>query len=388
MYDVPIVVQFVREVKARVLGRGLKLIDESDQEWEVNQLLFADHTRLVPNREEKLCRLVTQFVRVCERIYCIPKRPMSFGLIAQMKDPRLKGGINSKIIASGQPGNRTLVRKTRTTVTYHIAICLTETSCIRISKVQVPKYLEVGSSGDLKCTWQEENDQMYSIKWYQAAHEFYRYTPTGKETIQIFDTPTLDVDRQNSHGGNVRIANVTLDAAGPFHCEVSAEGPTFHTASEQDTLNIIDFPDGGPKLQGIKAQYLPGEQVDITCITRRSKPAPELSITVNNEQIAARWADPQINSEDHEGLATASLRVRFPLTPRLIERNGYATVRCKAEIAAFYEDTVDEIISTRAPYHASVLDGGAAAGRRPGIPSTCVMVLGTLLISSLYRQVF
>ncbi|XP_066939798.1 uncharacterized protein [Macrobrachium rosenbergii] len=263
-----------------------------------------------------------------------------------------------------------------------------ETVCIRISKVQVPKYLEVGSSGDLDCTWQEENDQMYSIKWYQAAHEFYRYTPTARDPIQIFDPPTLDVDRQKSWGGNVRIANVTLEAAGPFHCEVSADGPTFHTASGQDTLNIIDLPDGGPKIQGIRTQYLPGEQVDLKCITLRSKPAPELSFTVNNEQIVARWADPQINTEDRDGLTTSTLRVRFTLTPRFIERDGYATVRCKAEIPGFYMDTADEIISTRAPYHASVLDGGAAAGRRSGIRSTCGMVLGTLLISSLYRQVF
>ena len=31
----------VREVNARVLGRGLKLIDGNDNEWELNQLLFG-----------------------------------------------------------------------------------------------------------------------------------------------------------------------------------------------------------------------------------------------------------------------------------------------------------------------------------------------------------
>ncbi|XP_068246283.1 DNA-binding protein D-ETS-6-like [Palaemon carinicauda] len=48
----------MREVNARVLGRGLKLIDERDHEWEVNQLLFADDTVLVADSEEKLGRLV------------------------------------------------------------------------------------------------------------------------------------------------------------------------------------------------------------------------------------------------------------------------------------------------------------------------------------------
>ena len=34
----------VREVNVRVLGRGLKLVDGNDNEWKLNQLLFADDT--------------------------------------------------------------------------------------------------------------------------------------------------------------------------------------------------------------------------------------------------------------------------------------------------------------------------------------------------------
>ena len=57
----------VREVNARVLGRGLKLVDGNDNEWELNQLLFADDTVVVADSERKLFRLVTEFERVCER---------------------------------------------------------------------------------------------------------------------------------------------------------------------------------------------------------------------------------------------------------------------------------------------------------------------------------
>ena len=35
--------------------------------FEINQLLFADDTALVADTEEKLCRLVSEFGRVCER---------------------------------------------------------------------------------------------------------------------------------------------------------------------------------------------------------------------------------------------------------------------------------------------------------------------------------
>ena len=51
----------VREVNARVLGRGLKLVDGKDNGWELNQLLFADDTVVVADSARKLCQLVTEF---------------------------------------------------------------------------------------------------------------------------------------------------------------------------------------------------------------------------------------------------------------------------------------------------------------------------------------
>ena len=50
-----------------MLGRRLKLVDGNDIEWEMNQLLFADDTVVVAYSERKLCQLVTEFGRVCER---------------------------------------------------------------------------------------------------------------------------------------------------------------------------------------------------------------------------------------------------------------------------------------------------------------------------------
>ena len=57
----------VREVNARVGGRGLKLIDRDGNDWEMNQLLFADDTVVMADSEEKLCQLVSEFGRVCKK---------------------------------------------------------------------------------------------------------------------------------------------------------------------------------------------------------------------------------------------------------------------------------------------------------------------------------
>ena len=57
----------VREVNVRVLGKGLELLSANGSGFEINQLLVADDTALVADLEEKLCRLVSEFSRVCKR---------------------------------------------------------------------------------------------------------------------------------------------------------------------------------------------------------------------------------------------------------------------------------------------------------------------------------
>ena len=57
----------VREVNVMVHRRGLELLSANGGRFEINQLLFADDTALVADSEEKLCRLVSEFGRECER---------------------------------------------------------------------------------------------------------------------------------------------------------------------------------------------------------------------------------------------------------------------------------------------------------------------------------
>ena len=61
-------------MNVRVLGKGLELLSANGGRFEINQLLFADDellqystTALLADSEEKLCSLVSEFGRVCER---------------------------------------------------------------------------------------------------------------------------------------------------------------------------------------------------------------------------------------------------------------------------------------------------------------------------------
>ena len=57
----------IREVNVRVLAKGLELRSANGFRFEINQLLFADDTAPVADSEEKLCRLVSEFSRECEK---------------------------------------------------------------------------------------------------------------------------------------------------------------------------------------------------------------------------------------------------------------------------------------------------------------------------------
>ena len=50
-----------------MLGKGRELLSANGGTFEINQLLFADDTALVAESQDKLCRLVSEFGRVCER---------------------------------------------------------------------------------------------------------------------------------------------------------------------------------------------------------------------------------------------------------------------------------------------------------------------------------
>ena len=51
-----------------MLSKELELLSAIGGRFEINQLLFADDAALVADSVEKLCRLVSELSRVCERI--------------------------------------------------------------------------------------------------------------------------------------------------------------------------------------------------------------------------------------------------------------------------------------------------------------------------------
>ena len=81
-----------------MLGRGLKLVDGNDNEWELNQLLFADDTVVVVDCERKLCQLVTEYGKVFER----RKLRVNVGKSKVMRCTRNEDGAGLNAMLNGE----------------------------------------------------------------------------------------------------------------------------------------------------------------------------------------------------------------------------------------------------------------------------------------------
>ena len=85
-------------MNVRVLGKLLELLSANGSRFEINQLLFADGTSLVADSEEKLCKLVSEFGRVCER-----RKLVNVGNCKVMTCSRYGNGGRMHEILNGEP---------------------------------------------------------------------------------------------------------------------------------------------------------------------------------------------------------------------------------------------------------------------------------------------
>ena len=98
----------VREVNVRVLGKGLELLSANGGRFEISQLLFADDTAPVADSEDKLCRLVSEFGRVCER----RKLTVNVGKSRVIRCSRYGNGDRMHVILNGEPLEEVIVLST------------------------------------------------------------------------------------------------------------------------------------------------------------------------------------------------------------------------------------------------------------------------------------
>ena len=88
-----------------------------------------------------------------------------------------------------------------------------------------------------------------------------------------------------SNSSMMTLLNVSLASTGRYRCEVSTEAPMFSTESKYGDLLVVILPKKAPVIMGGEAEYSPGDFVHLNCSSFESKPAADLTWTINGKKV-------------------------------------------------------------------------------------------------------
>ncbi|KAH0950506.1 hypothetical protein HN011_011197, partial [Eciton burchellii] len=209
-------------------------------------------------------------------------------------------------------------------------------TCLReVSLEVVPEVVQRGKEAILRCHYDLEKAPLYSLKWYRGRHEFYRFSPSEEPPTKIFNISGIYVDPANSNKSQVTLRNVDYGLSGTFSCEVTADAPTFSTASVSKNLTVVSLPDRRPLIVSERERYDPGDTLRANCSLPPSKPPVHLTFTLNNVPVkaTARRQRPKNDDDDDDEIDDGMQWSEISLTLQPFHySNGQLTLRCTAQI--------------------------------------------------------
>ncbi|XP_022242752.1 cell adhesion molecule 2-like [Limulus polyphemus] len=212
---------------------------------------------------------------------------------------------------------------------------------LRLLDLDVPSVVEDGDPVWLNCSFDLENDDLYSVKWYKNSVEFYRYLPKEEPKAHKYELPGVYVDLERSGESHVSLFRTDLDSEGTYRCEVSAEAPSFQTERAERELRIYELPKEDPVMKGIRDSYSPGDVVDVTCVAAPSKPAAILKWYINGKETPKYYEKP-LQPLTKDKLLGSKLGLRFTVKPTQ-QWNNPTHIRCTAVIVQEYSQSVEEL---------------------------------------------
>ncbi|XP_039502470.1 uncharacterized protein LOC120458762 isoform X1 [Drosophila santomea] len=225
-----------------------------------------------------------------------------------------------------------------------LALTLEMTAALRDVRVRVPHAVRRSEKAILKCFYDIEDDSLYSVKWYKGRREFYRYTPKETPPMKVFHFPGVKVRRVSSNESQVVLDAVTMATSGKYSCEVSADAPSFHTLIAAAELEVIETPHNAPFITGIRPRYRVGDILRGNCTSRHSRPAANLTWTVNNEEVnPALVRHHKILRDARNDMETAVVGIHFVVTDQHFD-NGKLKLRCSAQLHDVYWKTTEKIV--------------------------------------------
>ncbi|XP_032582957.1 uncharacterized protein LOC6613662 [Drosophila sechellia] len=216
--------------------------------------------------------------------------------------------------------------------------------------VMIPQAVKRGSNALFTCNYDMENDTLYSVKWYKGKREFYRYTPKENPAMKVFAmTSGLNVERNLSNQSHVVLQSVPLNISGKFTCEISVEAPTFQTAMVSGEMEVVELPEEHTVVTGIQARYRIGDLVDGNCSIKYSKPAANLTWTINGIVVPPHHIKTyQTEKRENSTLESVTSAIHFMVTNQHFLK-GQMRLKCTANIFDIFKEEMESVIEEDRP---------------------------------------
>ncbi|XP_050720841.1 cell adhesion molecule 3-like [Eriocheir sinensis] len=258
------------------------------------------------------------------------------------------------------------------------------TAGLRITKVEVPRYLIVGKQATLRCHLALEGDVLYSLKWWKDGKQFYQYIPQNDPPNVVFTVPGITINPKHAELNEVELVDVQTSSTGQYKCEVVAEGPTFNTDTMTANMTILDTPDEPPRISGLEGTYREGETITLNCTSSRSRPPATLTWSINGRQVGPEHlVTYPVHSEGSPQLHTTTLGLTLTTRPSLFA-SGALDLRCSATLHDYVwrsDATVTlENVTYSQPHHLPTLSKTNSSG---GVELCLSLLLLTMLLLTL-----
>ncbi|XP_064456670.1 uncharacterized protein LOC135367370 [Ornithodoros turicata] len=221
--------------------------------------------------------------------------------------------------------------------------------CLRLIDIHVPGAVRSGDPVQLQCEYNLEGAELYSVKWYKNNVEFYRYLPSDIPPGQSYELLGISVDHSRSDKNKVFLEKTDLNTEGMYGCEVSTESPGYRTVKGERELRVYVLPEEGPIMEGFQSRYQVGDQVNVTCYSRPSKPMAQLKWHVNGKEVPAKYETRSGVIRHENGLQSSSATLHLQVRPEHVQR-GSIRFRCVSAVTQAHSRSSEElVIGEKAP---------------------------------------
>lgn len=246
-----------------------------------------------------------------------------------------------------------MLKKVGFSITLFIAVLLNGASALKSVKITVPPVVLSGSSVTLKCDYDLEGVQLYSLKWYFQELEFFRHVPKEIPENKYFNLPHFNIDMPNCDAHSVTLKGVRRNMSGIYVCEVSCDAPFFQSGMISAKMIVVELPSSPIVLSVEPSSVEIGSKVKAECYSPGSDPAANLTWFINDEPIIEENESVFFVAEDSstdEALGLHSKRSKIEVTTnRSHFPSGRMTLRCDASVYDVWRSTKEAVVAEIVP---------------------------------------